>query len=539
MAPMPRIQLPNGNASIKGTTNNFLYAETMSGDSSPTPSSPPSSTAGVAKSQCSSLSDGESFEGYGENEYPSQLREGRSSNSNGSNNNSNLINNNNDNLSVGNVSSQHNHSEHSNDGNNNLNGSNGIELDLAPHVGSSTPQDDDELNIMPRDNWARRSLRRTPTSNPDSLSQRRWGSMRHSGRRQISSNALASQLYRSSSFNSSGRSSNCDTTEDMYSDISLENRHDYDYRVSTIAKYKLPQALLSYRFHLLELLQRKVDDLSDTQNIAEDRTTRTKTEYAVLQARYHMLEEQYRESELRAEERLAEEQKRHREILARVEREASLQNENCQMKIRATEIEASTLREEAARLRVLCDKQANDLHRTEEQLELARDQIGVLQQEHEEQAQALRRHEQEKKTAEDLMMDLGRELQRAREESGARAMPTTSPESIRLEELHQELEEMRQKNRSLEEQNEELQATMLTNQATMLTNGVEQGRHLLNGTLNSLAQELEEMSQAQLQQAFQEKEDENVRLKHYIDTILLNIVENYPQLLEVKPMERK
>ncbi|KAM8708510.1 hypothetical protein ACLKA7_015483 [Drosophila subpalustris] len=289
----------------------------------------------------------------------------------------------------------------------------------------------------------------------------------------------------------------------------------------------------------LELLQRKVDDLSDTQNIAEDRTTRTKTEYAVLQARYHMLEEQYRESELRAEERLAEEQKRHREILARVEREASLQNENCQMKIKATEIEANALRDEAQRLRVLCDKQANDLHRTEEQLELARDQIAALQQEYDEQMQTLRRHEQEKKSTEELMLELSRELQRAREENGARAMPTTSPESIRLEELHQELEEMRQKNRSLEEQNEELQATMLTNQATMLTNGVEQGRHLLSGTLNNLAQELEEMSQAQLQQAFQEKEDENVRLKHYIDTILLNIVENYPQLLEVKPMERK
>ncbi|KAH8370614.1 hypothetical protein KR093_004361 [Drosophila rubida] len=302
----------------------------------------------------------------------------------------------------------------------------------------------------------------------------------------------------------------------------------------------------------LELLQRKVDDLSDTQNIAEDRTTRTKTEYAVLQARYHMLEEQYRESELRAEERLAEEQKRHREILARVEREASLQNENCQMKIKATEIEANALRDEAQRLRVLCDKQANDLHRTEEQLELARDQIAALQQEYDEQLQTLRRHEQEKKSTEELMLELSRELQRAREENGARAMPTTSPESIRLEELHQELEEMRHKNRSLEEQNEELQATMLTNQATMLTNGVEQGRHLLSGTLNNLAQELEEMSQAQdsvdsatlaslsqLQQAFQEKEDENVRLKHYIDTILLNIVENYPQLLEVKPIERK
>ncbi|XP_030241322.1 rab11 family-interacting protein 4B isoform X6 [Drosophila navojoa] len=512
MAPMPRIQLANNNAAIKATTNNFLYAETISGDSSPTPSSPPSSTAGVAKSQCSSLSDGESFEGYGENEYSVQLRAtgsnsiGNSSGSANHNHNHNHSNNNGNNTHHHSMNngSVHEHSGHSNDGNNNLDDTAGIELDLAPHVVSSSPKDDEELNIMPRDNWARRSLRRTPTS---------------SGRRQISSNALASQLYRSSSFNSSGRSSNCDTTEDMYSDISLENRHDYDYR--------------------LELLQRKVDDLSDTQNIAEDRTTRTKTEYAVLQARYHMLEEQYRESELRAEERLAEEQKRHREILARVEREASLQNENCQIKIKATEIEANALRDEAQRLRVLCDKQANDLHRTEEQLELARDQIAALQQECDEQMQTVRRYEQEKKSTEELMLELSRELQRLREENGARAMPTTSPESIRLEELHQELEEMRQKNRSLEEQNEELQATMLTNQATMLTNGVEQGRNLLNGALNNLAQELEEMSQAQLQQAFQEKEDENVRLKHYIDTILLNIVENYPQLLEVKPIERK
>lgn len=44
---------------------------------------------------------------------------------------------------------------------------------------------------------------------------------------------------------------------------------------------------------------------------------------------------------------------------------------------------------------------------------------------------------------------------------------------------------------ALEEQNEELQAAVLTR-------GVEEGRHLLNGTLNSLAQELEEMSQAQV-----------------------------------------
>jgi hypothetical protein len=42
-----------------------------------------------------------------------------------------------------------------------------------------------------------------------------------------------------------------------------------------------------------------------------------------------MLEEQLRESELRAEERLEEAQKRHRELVVRIEREKQLQIENC------------------------------------------------------------------------------------------------------------------------------------------------------------------------------------------------------------------
>nr|XP_036214194.1 rab11 family-interacting protein 3 isoform X9 [Bactrocera oleae]XP_036214195.1 rab11 family-interacting protein 3 isoform X9 [Bactrocera oleae]XP_036214196.1 rab11 family-interacting protein 3 isoform X9 [Bactrocera oleae]XP_036214197.1 rab11 family-interacting protein 3 isoform X9 [Bactrocera oleae]XP_036214198.1 rab11 family-interacting protein 3 isoform X9 [Bactrocera oleae] len=478
MAPMP---------SMKGTKPNgdFLYVEAESpGDSSPTPSTPPSSTD-AAKSQCSSLSDGESYEGYGENAVRGLHQRHHHHQRTASSVSAGLlgtdvVNNNNSNTAAGGSSVG------------------GVELELAPHDNAVTASNnDDELSIIPRDNWARMSLRRTTTSSS-------------TGRRQLGSNALASQLYRSSSFNSSGRSSNCDTTEDMYSDISLDNVQDLNYK--------------------LELLQRQVTDLADTQNIAEDRTTRTKTEYAVLQTRYHMLEEQYRESELRAEERLAEEQKRYRELLARVEREAALQNENCQIKIKTIELEANTLREDAQRLRVLCDKQANDLHRTEEKYELARDQIVALQQDLDEAVQRERKYEDDKKAAEELMLELSKELERLRAETGP-ALPTTSPETIRLEELHQELEEMRQKNKALEEQNEELQAQVLTR-------GVEEGRNLLNGTLNSLAQELEEMSQAQLQQAFQEKEDENTRLKHYIDTILLNIVENYPQLLEVKPIAK-
>ncbi|XP_061517785.1 rab11 family-interacting protein 4B isoform X18 [Anopheles gambiae] len=430
---------PSPSKSSKTQHPSFLIT-TDSVGTSPVPSSPPSTDA--PKSQCSSLSDGESFECYGDNDIS-------------------------------------------------ISETGGVDLELAPHLNSTT------------------------VGHNDNLPNRRWGSMRHTGKRQLGSNALA----KSSSFNSSGRSSNCDTAEDMYSDVSLEDVQDIN--------------------HKLEILQRQVTNLADTQSNVDDRTSRTKTEYAVLQARYHMLEEQLRETELRAEERLAEEQKRHRELLARVEREAKLQNENCQIRIRTMEMEVTSLREEIQRLRLQSDKQAADLHATEEKLEKARDSLMISQQDLAEARAEEKKHRAEKQAAEELMVELGKECERLRSERGP-ALPTTSPESLRLEELHQEMDELRQKNKSLEEANEELQAMMLTR-------SIEEGRNLLNGTSNSLAQELEAMSQnqdtvdsttlaslTQLQVAFQEKEEENRRLKHYIDTMLLNVVENYPQLLEVK-----
>lgn len=96
----------------------------------------------------------------------------------------------------------------------------------------------------------------------------------------------------------------------------------------------------------------------------------------------------------------------------------------------------------------------------------------------------------EKLAAEDLMIELGKEVDRLRSESGP-AMPTTSSEALRLEELHSELEGLRQTNKALIEQNEELQAIVLTR-------GVEEGRNLLNGTSNSLAQELGELNDRQV-----------------------------------------
>ncbi|XP_061378325.1 rab11 family-interacting protein 4B-like [Danaus plexippus] len=125
------------------------------------------------------------------------------------------------------------------------------------------------------------------------------------------------------------------------------------------------------------------------------------------------------------------------------------------------------------------------------------------------------------------------------------------PPDPRLQELTMELELLRTQNKSLTETQEELQAQILTR-------GVEEGRSLLDGVsgplvaTNSLAHELSQMSDHELvgskhtdsveleklQKALKEQQDVNVQLRNYIDGILLSIVENYPQLLEVKYQQK-
>lgn len=55
--------------------------------------------------------------------------------------------------------------------------------------------------------------------------------------------------------------------------------------------------------------------------------------FVVFFFRILILEEQLRENELRSEEKLAEEVKRHRELVARVDREKQLQVENCAIRL--------------------------------------------------------------------------------------------------------------------------------------------------------------------------------------------------------------
>ncbi|RVE50724.1 hypothetical protein evm_004634 [Chilo suppressalis] len=358
-----------------------------------------------------------------------------------------------------------------------------------------------------RHSWTRTSLRRTPPSHQENLPHRRWGSMRHSGKRQIGSNVLASQLYRSSSFNSSGCGSGGEPADDMYSDVSLEEDvQGLNYKV--------------------QLLQQQVTSLADTQSTADERYARAKADNAVLQARVHMLDEQIREIECRCEERIAEEQKRCREAIARVERDRDTQLAALNDRLATAETEASDLKQEVGRLRGVAETLRANAEMAARAHREAQEQVGELAAQLTAARESERRERESAAATAELLASAKLELQRLKE-----APPP--PPDPRLDELRKELTLLRTQNKSLSEAQEELQAQILTR-------GVEEGRSLLDGVsgplvaTNSLAHELSQMSDDELQKALKEQQDVNVQLRNYIDGILLAIVENYPQLLEVK-----
>ncbi|XP_063623553.1 rab11 family-interacting protein 4A isoform X4 [Cydia splendana] len=291
----------------------------------------------------------------------------------------------------------------------------------------------------------------------------------------------------------------------------------------------------------VQLLQQQVTSLADTQSTADDRYARAKADNAVLQARVHMLDEQIREIESRCEERIAEEQKRCREAISRVERDRDAQLAAFSDRLAAAETEASDLKQEVGRLRGVAETLRANADAAQRAHREAQEQVGELVAQLNVARENERKEREAAAAATNLLASAKLELQKMKE------TPPPPPDP-RLDELRQELMLLRTQNKTLSEAQEELQAQILTR-------GVEEGRSLLDGVsgplvANSLAHELSQMSDDQLdgsdtqtdhsieleklQKALKEQQDVNCQLRNYIDGILLSIVENYPQLLEVK-----
>merc|ERR550539_1705781 len=402
------------------------------------------------------------------------------------------------------------------------------ESDLTNQRSSPTP-------LVRRHSWLRTSLRRTSPNTDTLVPPKRWGSFRTP--RQRSSAALASALYSSGpatgSFNSSGRSSNCDDGEmqDMQSDISIEDDViDLNNKV--------------------QQLQEQVGQLAESQATTDDRYTRVKQDNAALTARIHMLEEHIRELEVRGEERVEEEQRRSRELMQRVERERQLEVENYSIRLQAAEREGKGLGNEVASLRATVEKVRAEKAAVEEQLTEVQGLLAREQEVHRGLQEVVGREREEwageREASAHLIQELSREVEEGRrdaeerrsrsrgvvvEDDGAGLVieEATGDLPARIAEMESEIRTLREANKRFHENNEELQAAMLNK-------GLEEGRSLLNNPqhTNSLAAEFEAMSENEMRKALKDQQDVNLHLRSYIDNVLMNIMEKHPELLEIR-----
>ncbi|XP_014243028.1 rab11 family-interacting protein 4B-like isoform X5 [Cimex lectularius] len=290
----------------------------------------------------------------------------------------------------------------------------------------------------------------------------------------------------------------------------------------------------------VQMLQEQMSMLADNQTNGDERYTRVKQDNATLQARVLMLEEQIREVELRAQEKLRDEERWHREMVSRMESEKQLQLENCAIRLQSIELENCSLREEANRYRTQAEKLRSEVLRLEEEQSRYEANLAALKEELELVIERERENNQTTRLNQQFAEELNQELECLRLEHkktleelelrGSGVSPTTH------EQLRSKFSQLREDNRRLQEAHDEMQALLLTK-------SVEEGRSLLTGH-QSLAAELEALSQdepaaeskeSEVRIMLKEQQEVNAQLRRYIDGILLNIVDNYPQLLEVKP----
>ncbi|XP_070516800.1 rab11 family-interacting protein 4A isoform X2 [Cardiocondyla obscurior] len=300
--------------------------------------------------------------------------------------------------------------------------------------------------------------------------------------------------------------------------------------ISRETRRKIISWLRSPRLTLqVQMIQEQMDALADTKSVGEERYARAKQENATLQARILMLEEAAKDAETRAEERLQTEQRRHRELNSRLERERQLQLENYAIKLQAAEVDSSSLREEIARIREQLERARADKTRLENDLREARREADA--------ARESERHAISRANEAHHMLDAMKEELSLRNE-----------DQQRIEELVQQVAQLQAFNKSLEESRDELQAAVALQAGRELlmlnpcNNNAEKGPSLAVELLAGMNPDQidgqgefnEPCTMAELKQALKEQQEVNTQLRTYIDGILLNIVENYPQLLEVK-----
>ncbi|KAG7221981.1 hypothetical protein INR49_028264 [Caranx melampygus] len=342
-------------------------------------------------------------------------------------------------------------------------------------------------------------------------------SLPSSPNRKISSTAFGRQLFQAnhSVFGSSQGSS----TEDLFTD-SIDS---CDLDITEKVSY----------------LEKKVTELESDSLANGDLKSKLKQENTQLVHRVHELEEQVKDAEAKADQSLEDEMKRHRELYTKMERDRNtemdllcnrlqqLEEENGEMKTNVCRLKSQTEKLDQEKQR-MTDKLEDTSLRLKDEMDLYRKIMDKLWQ---------NRHDfqKEKEAMQELIDDLHRELEYLQlfklemEHPGKGKGLSEYNAKTREIEMEHEVKRLKQENHKLRDQNDDLNAQILS-----LSLYEAKNLFACHTKAQCLAAEIDNASRDELVDALKEQEEINLRLRQYMDKIILAILDHNPSILEIK-----
>uniref|UniRef100_A0A7N6A0Y9 FIP-RBD domain-containing protein n=1 Tax=Anabas testudineus TaxID=64144 RepID=A0A7N6A0Y9_ANATE len=341
----------------------------------------------------------------------------------------------------------------------------------------------------------------------------------NSPNRKISSTAFGSrQLLHNSNLSSSNGS-----TEDLFRDSIDSCDIDLNEKVSS--------------------LEKKVAELESEILMNSEVKSKLKQENTQLVHRVNELEEQLKDQETRAEQNVQEGLRRHREAYSKMERDKNTQIELLTNRVKQLEEENSEISLNMCRLKSQTEKLDEEKQRMTDKLEdtslRLKDEMDLYRKMMDKLKQNRLQFQKEKEAMQELIEDLRRELEhlqlfKLEAEKPGRGRSSSSSLSdfnsrTREVELEHEIKRLKQDNQKLREQNDDLNGQILS-----LSLYEAKNLFATQTKAQSLAAEIDNASRDQLMEALKEQEEINLRLRQYMDKIILSILDHNPSILEIK-----
>uniref|UniRef100_A0A8C6L1A1 RAB11 family interacting protein 4 (class II) a n=1 Tax=Nothobranchius furzeri TaxID=105023 RepID=A0A8C6L1A1_NOTFU len=286
-------------------------------------------------------------------------------------------------------------------------------------------------------------------------------------------------------------------------------------------------------------LEKKVTELESDSLANSDLKSKLKQENTHLFHRVHELEEQVKDAETKAAETLEEENKRHRDTYSKLERDRNTEIDLLCSRVQQVEEENGEMTLNVRRLKSQSEKLDQEKQRMTDKLEdtslRLKDEMDLYRMIMDKLWHDRHEFQKEKESMQELIDDLRRELDYLQlfklemEHPGMSKGLSEYNAKTREMEMEHEVKRLKQGNFKLRDQNDDLNAQILS-----LSLYEAKNLFSCHTKAQCLAAEIDNASRDELVGALRKQEEINLRLRQYMDKIILAILDHNPSILEIK-----